>query len=250
MPSTTVRGGQGEATSTRRYWTFRPDDVHSTSRLSRFGHVNRQLTATFTELLDLAGIGEHARALDFGCADRPYRPLLPVGAEYVGADLPGNAAADVEIGEDGRIGVPEGSFDLVLSTQVLEHVEDPDAYLTECNRLLRGAGWLLLSTHGMMYYHQDPEDYWRWTRVGLEKVVREHGFEVVATRGVLGLAAAALQIIQDGCYWYVPRLLRRPFSVIMQAAIVLADRLYPKVNRANNCLTIALLARKSTSPTC
>jgi SAM-dependent methyltransferase len=197
-----------------------------------------------------AGIGENTRALDFGCADRPYRPLLPAGIEYVGADLPGNPEADVEIGADGCVALPEGKFDLVMSTQVLEHVEHPRLYLHECNRLLADDRWLLLSTHGMMYYHQDPEDYWRWTRVGLEKLLVDHGFEVVATRGVLGLAAAALQIIQDGCYWYVPKLLRQPYVMLMQAMIVLADRLYPRANRENNCLTIAVLARKVVDRAC
>lgn len=231
---------------TRRYWTFRPDDVHSTSRWSRFGYVNRQLTTTVVELLSHCSLDIGARVLDYGCADRPYRSLLPADVPYVGADLPGNAAADMEISEDGRVALPEASIDLVLSTQVLEHVEDPDVYLAECFRLLDAGGWLLLSTHGIMYYHQDPEDYWRWTRAGLEKLIIGHGFEVVTTRGVLGLAAAALQILQDGTYWYMPRMLRQPFVAVMQTLIVLADRLYPRVNRVNNCLTIAVLARKPT----
>ena len=236
-----------DARSTRRYWTFRPDDVHSMSPWSRFGHVNRKLTAAIAELLTHVDLARGALALDYGCADRPYRSLLPDGVQYVGADLPGNAAADVEIAEDGRLPLPDESFDLVLSTQVLEHVDDPDVYLKECERVLRAGGWFILSTHGMMYYHQDPEDYWRWTRAGLEKLIANHGFEVVTNRGVLGLAAAALQILQDGCYWYLPRVMRRPFAAVMQVLIVLADRFYPRANRVDNCLTIAVLARK---PTC
>jgi SAM-dependent methyltransferase len=234
----------GEWQRTWRYWTARPEDVHSTSLWSRFGHVNRQLTAAVTELLNCTSLGSGARVLDYGCGERPYRHLLPTGILYVGADLPGNTAADVEIDGDGRVALPDRSFDLVLSTQVLEHVEDPDVYLTECSRLLEEGGWLLLSTHGIMYYHQDPEDYWRWTRPGLRKLMTNHGFDVVSSRGVLGLVAAALQIIQDGTYWYLPRALRRPFAVMMQGLIALAERLYPRSNRIDNCLTLALLARK------
>lgn len=242
--------GPSRERSTWRYWTARPDDVHSTSPWSRFGHVNRELGATIVELLSRTGLRSGARALDYGCGDRPYLSLLPAGVTYIGADLPGNAKADIEITEDGHIAIPDRSFDLVLSTQVLEHVEDPEVYLAECVRVLDVGGWLLLSTHGIMYYHQDPEDYWRWTRVGLEKLISAHGLEIVASRGVLGLAAAALQILQDGAYWYVPRLMRRPFAVAMQALIVLADRFYPRVNKADNCLTIAVLARKPASAEC
>ena len=206
--------------------------------------MNRQLTAAIVELVKRTGLSSGARVIDYGCGVRPYRTFLPAGVHYVGADLPGNAAADVEIAEDGRVALPNASVDLVLSTQVLEHVQDPDVYLAECARLIEAGGWLILSTHGIMYYHQDPEDYWRWTRVGLEKLIAEHGFEVVVSRGVLGLAAAALQILQDGTYWYMPRVLRRPFAVVMQGLIVLADRIYPRTNKVDNCLTIAVLARK------
>jgi SAM-dependent methyltransferase len=233
-----------ETRPSRRYWTVRPEDVHSTSPWSRFGEVNRQLTAAVHDLLSCTGLGTGARALDYGCGERPYRSLLPAGAQYVGADLPGNASADIELTARGLVPLPDSSFDLVLSTQVLEHVEDPDAYLQECSRLLVPGGWLLLSTHGIMYYHQDPEDYWRWTRAGLEKLLGDHGFEMASSRGVLGLVAAALQIIQDGTFWYLPRPLRRPFAILMQGLIVLSDRLYPRANRVNNCLTIAVLARK------
>jgi SAM-dependent methyltransferase len=227
-----------------RYWTVRPDDVHSTSRWSRFGYVNRQLAAMVVELAKETGLGNGTRALDYGCADRPYRSLLPAGIQYIGADLPGNAAADIEIDDEGHVGLPDQTVDLVLSTQVLEHVEEPDTYLDECMRLLRAGGWLLLSTHGLMYYHQDPEDYWRWTHAGLRKLLTDHGFEVVSSRGILGLAAAAFQILQDGLYWYVPRWLRRPFAVVMQALIVVADRFYPHAHRLDNSLVIAVLARK------
>lgn len=244
-----MRSGSRRDRPARRYWTFRPDDVHSASRGSRFGYYNRQLTSALTELLAIADLRSDARALDYGCAEQPYRALLPGGVGYVGADLPGNDAADVDIGEDGRVPLPHGSFDLVLSTQVLEHVEDPGVYLSECGRLLKDGGWLVLSTHGLMYYHQDPEDYWRWTGAGLEKLIADNGFEVETTRGVLGLAAAALQILQDGSYWYVPRPLRQPFVVLTQVLIVLADRFYPRSNRVDNCLTIAVLARKPTVPT-
>ncbi|MBV8159989.1 MAG: methyltransferase domain-containing protein, partial [Acidimicrobiia bacterium] len=66
-----------------------------------------------------------ARVLDYGCAARPYRALFGPGVEYVGADLAGNALADVLLNDDGSVPLPDAQFDLVLSTQVLEHVADP-----------------------------------------------------------------------------------------------------------------------------
>jgi SAM-dependent methyltransferase len=59
------------------------------------------------------------------------------------------------------------SYDMVLSTQVLEHVSSPQAYLREAFRVLKPGGVLLLSTHGVYPDHGCPFDYWRWTADGL-----------------------------------------------------------------------------------
>jgi SAM-dependent methyltransferase len=165
----------------------------------------------------------------------------------VGGDLPGNPDADVVLDGQGRVPLPDASFDLVLSTQVLEHVEDTQLHLDECFRLLRPGGTLVLSTHGVMYYHRDPEDYWRWTRPGLERIVAAPGFQVEETRGVLALAAAALQIFQDATMWKVPRPLQRFYARGMNAAIAFVDGRYEEPTRVDNCLTLAVRASKPAS---
>lgn len=228
-----------------RFLLSRPSDIHSTALTSQFGYANRQLNRAVRELLLDAGLEQGATVVDYGCADRPYVQFLPSGVNYVGADLPGNTTADLEIGPDGAIPVPSGTAHLVLSTQVLEHVEDPRAYLAECARVLHPGGTLLLSTHGIMYYHPDPEDYWRWTRAGLRRLLDDQGFGVVELRGVLGLVAASLQLIQDRTYWRLPRRVRRPYVAAMQLRIALADRRDTDASRTINSWTIAVLARKA-----
>jgi len=59
--------------------------------------------------------------VDMGCGDMPYRRLIEdSGIAYKGADI--DSAADLRIGSDGRIDLPDDSADAVLSVQVLEHV--------------------------------------------------------------------------------------------------------------------------------
>ena len=194
------------------------------------------------ELLDGASLQPGHRLLDYGCADQPYRSLIPADVEYVSADLPGNSEAKLELRPDGTVPLPDRSIDVILSTQVLEHVPRPDVYLEECRRLLRPGGTLVISTHGLMYYHPDPEDYWRWTPAGIRKVLGDQRFEVVELRGLLGLAAAALQVFQDATYWFLPRPLRRPYALLMQVLIALADRRYSEDLRNENSWTIAIRA--------
>lgn len=224
----------------------RRDDIRDTRRSSQFGYHNRRMRETIRALAAQADLGNGATVLDYGCADAPYRGELPEGVTYVGADIAGNADADVTLAADGTVPLPHDSVDLVLSTQVLEHVGDPGSYLSECYRVLRPGGALLLSTHGMMYYHPDPQDHWRWTRTGLTSIVERAGFEIRALRGVMALVPAALQIIQDGTIAYLPRFLRRAYALGMQALIAFSDRRYRPEARIDNGLILVVLASKPT----
>lgn len=184
------------------------------------------------------------RVLDYGSADAPYRNLFPPDAEFVTADLPGNPDASLEVRPDGTLPIPDEDFDALLSTQVLEHVEDPSLYLSECFRVLRPGGRMLLSTHGIMIYHPDPVDYWRWTCAGLERTVRMAGFRVERFEGIMGLAATGLQLLQDGILHGVPRWARAPIALCCQALIALAERMQGDDSRRLNALVFALVAQK------
>lgn len=210
----------------------------------RLGYIQRRLPEAIAAGIGGLALVPSSRVLDFGCADQPYRSLLPAGAAYVGADLAGNPAADVAIGADGRLPLPDAQFDAILSTQVLEHVDDPGVYLAECARLLKPGGRLLLSTHGFMIYHPDPDDYWRWTGAGLRRAVAQAGLRVVALRGVMGLAATGLQLFQDGLYGRVPARLRGLFTRLMQSLIARADRADTDERRAQNALVFVVVAEK------
>jgi SAM-dependent methyltransferase len=135
---------------------------------------------------DLAGDA----VLDFGSGSTPYRSLFAGFDRYVTADLSGEGAELII--DNGRVPADDATFDAVLSTQVLEHVLDPDAYLTEARRLLKPRGQLVLSTHGIYRYHPTPEDFWRWTGPGLRQQMERCGFVVNEMIPVVSAPAAAL----------------------------------------------------------
>lgn len=228
----------------QHYLDFRPAEVHSLAPWDPFSYVAAQLEALVKDLARPSLLPERARVLDFGCATEPYRHLFGSDIEYVGADLRGNPVAQVELSPDGAVPLPDSSIDLVLSTQVLEHVADPVRYLSECHRLLKPGGSLVLSTHGIMYYHPDPVDYWRWTSGGLVKVVEDAGLQVADIRGVLGLAPAALQLLQWATLGHVPKAVRRPYTMLMQRMIAASDRRYSNASRVHNALVLGVKATK------
>src|SRR5206468_144691 len=121
-----------------------------------------------------AEIGSY-RVLDVGCGEKPYEPLFaPFATSYVGVDPVENPHADVR-GSVEALPVDDGSFDLVLCNQVLEHCDDPRRAVSELRRATAPGGRVLASTHGVMPYHPSPTDYWRWTHAGLEKLFAENG---------------------------------------------------------------------------
>lgn len=213
-----------------------------------FAYVAWQLRRTIAALIDDAGLDGSPTVVDFGCDDKPYRDLLPSGARHVGADLEGNPHADITIDDDGRLPVEAGTADLVLSTQVLEHVPDPAAYLAECVRVLRPGGSLVLTTHGTMYLHRDPQDYWRWTCDGLDKIVGDAGLVVERSVGILGLVPVALQLLQTGIARRLPRAFVKPLVAVFQIAIAATDQVYSAPARREFGLVIGVRARKPAAP--
>ena len=186
---------------------------------------------------------EHAILIDYGCGDTPYRGFVaPRVGRYLAFDLPGNEHADEHLTPDGRVVLSDGSADAVLSTQVLEHVPDPAAYLAECRRLLRPGGKLVLSTHGHWRFHPHPTDFWRWTSQGLRKVVTEAGFDVVDWRGVLGLGAVGWVMVQDALVRRLPKPTRGIVANGCQWVCAGIDRLHRDASRAEDASIYVLVA--------
>jgi SAM-dependent methyltransferase len=164
-------------------------------------------------------------------------------SRYLGVDLAGNAHADLVMQADGVIPVADGSVDCLLSSQVLEHVPEPPAYLAEARRVVRRDGHIVLSTHGFWMYHADPHDYWRWTREGLLREISRAGFEPVRVWSIFGFASSALQLWQDATSGYVPRLIRPIYFAVIQAAIGAIEWLHPEPLSPNASVYVVLAKR-------
>ncbi|WP_411725441.1 methyltransferase domain-containing protein [Methyloglobulus sp.] len=138
--------------------------------------------------------------LDYGCGGQPYKAFFqPYITRYIGADVAAASGVvlDIELDVDGRVPLPDGSIDTILSSQVLEHVFDFKSYRLSCARLLRPSGRLIISVPMQWRHHEIPFDYWRFTRYGLEKSLDSAGFRVLDLHPCGGVYSLLGQVYLD-----------------------------------------------------
>ena len=122
--------------------------------------------------------------LDVGCGEQPYRALLGSTCTYVGIDVDSRHPESLAI-EPGRPWPVEGPFDVVLCTQVIEHVTDIRNFCEEICRVLAPGGELMLSVP-FLYPIHDIHDYRRLTPAGVAQLFPGCQIEKVMIFGGIG----------------------------------------------------------------
>lgn len=138
--------------------------------------------------------------LDYGCGAQPYRHLFEGKCNrYVGADVAPayGISLDLLFTPGQPLPLDDESFDTIISTQTLEHVQDVDLYMRECKRLLRPGGHLILSVPMQWRMHEQPYDYWRFTRHGVQALLAGVGLQTCNLSPCGGAWALVGQIINS-----------------------------------------------------
>jgi SAM-dependent methyltransferase len=156
--------------------------------------------STTLSLIPGAAIGEwlhdqrhlvRGRLLDAGCGNRPFAPWYqPLVSEAVGLDAA--PAAGVVVGSVEAMPFEDVSFDTVLCTEVLEHVDDSEAAAAELFRVTAPGGHALVTAPFLYPVHEAPHDMRRFTHHGLRDLMERHGFEVLGVEAAGGVGRLAL----------------------------------------------------------
>jgi len=139
-----------------------------------------QRTAVFCQKMAKDYDKKGATLLDVGAGDSPNKKYFK-NVCYLTQDVVQNKAESIKYVCDINEGMPKvqgSTLDLILCTQVLEHVKEPHKVFKEFNRLLKAGGRLFLTTNMCYEEHMIPYDYFRYTQYGLRYLGESSGFEV------------------------------------------------------------------------
>ena len=126
------------------------------------------------------GDSKDFRVLDAGAGKAPFRELFD-HVTYETADFGqvNKAYAELDhVCDLTEIPVADSTYDLVLCTQVMEHVPDPMAVLREFHRVLKPGGQAWLSAPLFFAEHEKPYDFHRFTQFAWRRMAAETGFTV------------------------------------------------------------------------
>ena len=176
-----------------------------------------------------------------GCGPRNF------GKDWIhidGGDYPHLDYKDIT-----KLPFEDESMDLITSFQVLEHVADYRAYLSECARLSKKGGYLLLTVPSVWPYHPHPTDYRRWLVQGLTWDLAEVGYQVEKHVYVLNPISVSVQYAMS-VFDYMStgrgrffRFFVRGAAILANIAILLSERLFRRTSRLGGGNILVLCRR-------
>lgn len=160
-----------------------PDELAAGSRL----------TADLVCAFYSSAIPRHASGalVDLGCGKAPLYGFYRRHVDQVtlvdwAQSLHANPHLDVVQDLNEPLQLPAAGFDTVLLSDVLEHIRLPGDLLAEIARILRPGGRLLMNVPFLYGLHEQPHDYYRYTRFALEYLVANAGLDVVEMHALGG----------------------------------------------------------------
>ena len=144
--------------------------------------------------------------IDIGCGVKPYYRMTQkyvknhIGLDHINTfhnkdniDLFGTAY---------KIPSKSNMFDSAIGTATLEHLEEPEAALRECYRVLKIGGFAIYTVPFIWHLHEEPRDFYRYSKYGLEYLFTKVGFKIIELNALSGFWVTFGQLLVYKIYKY------------------------------------------------
>jgi len=165
---------------------------------------------SFFETYLLSKKSQSLRVLDVGCGKQPFRPLIEeLGFLYFGLDYKQNQdnmvdyiwPIDKPFSEQSR---DFGTYNVIICTEVLEHVVNWDITFSNFKSLLQENGLVLLTSPFVYQLHEEPVDFWRPTPHSFRFFAEKNDLTVIESVKA-GNGIAVLGTIMQSLYSFYPK---------------------------------------------
>ena len=200
----------------------------------RFGITNpSHLVVKCTTPILIAAMRDHfrGRILDIGCGSKSKELLADSNVEeYVGLDHESsphdNSRVDLS-GDAYEIPSAGQSFDGVLCTAVLEHLEEPKRALVESHRVLKRGGSAIYTIPLFWHLHEEPRDFYRYSKFGIIYLFEAAGYEIVELRALSGFWITFASALN----YYLQNFALGPLKLLVGLLVALSNLIVPVIDR-------------------
>ncbi len=179
----------------------------------RSPHDRRFFTAAFfgANKTTVPAIENYARGkmIDVGCGDLPYKEIIVKHVDrYDTFDIEKRVPEVMFVGDIQNMEeIADESYDSALCLEVLEHVPHPFDGFSELGRILKKDGVLIMSVPHLSRLHEEPWDFYRYTKYALKSILEERGFEIVeitSRGGLFSFLGHQFSTVFVCLFWHIP----------------------------------------------
>lgn len=130
------------------------------------------------------------KTVDLGCGDGRFSSFIGEFTETFGLELSGEAVKQAQTyyphvsyfqGDALNHPFETGVFDLVISQEVIEHIEDQEAYIKVCYELLKPGGYMIMTTPNKRTF--DHMQGGNWSKQPIENLLSPKAFKALFDNG-------------------------------------------------------------------
>ncbi len=131
------------------------------------------------------------KLLDLGCGNVP---LFEAYKSYITENtcidwentIHKNPFLDIETDINQPLPIDDKTFDTVILSDVLEHIRKPEELIAEVYRIMKPNGKFILNIPFFYWLHEQPFDYFRYTKFALQSMLEDAGFKIIKIEAMGG----------------------------------------------------------------